>query len=146
VSASNQALPRWLLSGPPLDELTAALRDVHDFFAASGGDVSDFIARVVRTAHPELAGLEPDLNVVFAIDAETEINECYRKLRALAASPDGAEYSDTLSRLRALQEDEARRLSSVFRSNVDLDLLAFETTLTRADALLATHEDPPKHD
>jgi len=129
-----------------LDELTAALRDVYEFFAASGADVSDFIARVIRTAHPELAGLQPDLDDAFAIDAETEINECYRKLRALAASPDGAEYSDTLSRLRALQEDEARRLSSVFRSNVDLDLLAFETTLARADALLATHEDPPKHD
>jgi len=51
--------------------------------------------------------------------AESEINECYRQLRALAASPSSTEYEYARARLAALQEAEARWLSDVCRTNVD---------------------------
>ncbi|MGH7150512.1 MAG: hypothetical protein ACREIU_07435 [Planctomycetota bacterium] len=74
---------------------------------------------------------------------EEEIGSLYRDLRRLARIPPTPEtevrYGTLLSRLRVLQDEEARRMGDTFRARAALDAGGLDRALRRADDLLHRH-------
>lgn len=150
MRASSEALSASILGKPSLRQFTEAVKIVVGIFSGAGQDISPWVRRLALAKFPELAGkgLLParEIENDSPRDTEEEISGCYARLRALAASQNPEEHARTLSRLRTLQEIQARRLASAFQAGRQIEPATAEKALLRADELLTAHEDPPGHD
>ncbi len=117
--------------------------------AVDGPDVRSQVQAVARVLVPDLAERVDEFLADYSPSKaapEREIDALYEELRDLAVASEEDRYRDALTRLRALQDAEARRMAAYFDANRPLRPDEAEAAISRAEALIAEHENPTPPD
>ncbi len=134
---------------PPEEVLATLAHIVEMQDAIDGPDVRRQAQAVALVLVPSVAERVDEILADYSPsepDPAQEIDASYVELWESRIAGDEDRYREVLTRIRALQDAEALRMTEHFERNRPLRPDEAETAISRARALLAEHEDPPSAD